>query len=385
MTYQTSPYMKWIFPDEAYHLNTKGITPLRPVPLKNGFDLFEGGGSEARTIFDSHDRKVALDRVRYNKKKEEGMLGHLNTTVRSQRYDRSASRSAVPNGVFPGNDYVTSAGLRGGVIYTKDGQEWLAKRLKQRAEEYSALSSGDFSKGPPSHIDVSPYNDVDTLLQILFTAFTSGTFSNSVNDNLNKLLQALIKIGTVINPSQLTEYAQAIGKMTETTRSFIGDQFAEVQGFAFEGREKRFRNLDAINATLKVIDAAIKEIARVIYEPQAARKLVMDQLSSRLLGRQVAQFRPGFISPERQERIEAVGPPALGPRPGPPSDLLNLQPEAIRPEDGEEEEEDVEWRQFAAPAPRAPAPPPADLYGDLPEIGARAGLGRRRKPRRSNK
>ena len=58
-TYQSSPYMPWVFPDEAYHMNYTGIKPLRPVPLRNKYDLLPGGGSEAQTLFDNHDRKVA--------------------------------------------------------------------------------------------------------------------------------------------------------------------------------------------------------------------------------------------------------------------------------------------------------------------------------------
>ena len=374
MTYQSSPYMPWIFPDEAYHMNRVGMKPLRPVPIKNGFDLLPGGGSEAQTRFDNHDNKVAMDRVRNTKRKEQGMLGHLNTTVRSQRYDRAASRSAVPNGVFHGSpmEYLTSAGLRGGVITTKEGQEWLQKRLKQRAQEYGDISSGNFSSGPPKHIDVSPYNDVDTLLQSAFTSFTAGSFSSGLNDTLNRLLQAFIRIGAIITPRQLTPYAQAIQQMMITTQAYDGRQLGEERGFAYEGREKRLRTLDAVNETLKLIDATIKEIARVIYDPQSTREQVMSTLSSRLLGRQIAQYRPGHVGEEQQETISRqTGELPLGRAPGQSSmDVLPRSEAAVPLPGGAFGEDEVE-----ASAGRT------GLYDDLPAIGERAGLGRRRRHR----
>jgi hypothetical protein len=327
MTYQTSPYIPWIFPDEAYHMNRRGIQPLKPVPIESGFDLLPGGGSEAQTLFDSHDRKVALDRVRMNKRKEQGMLGHLNTTVRSQRYDRDASRSSVPNGVFHGSpmEYLTSAGLRGGVITTKEGQEWVQQRLKQRVTEYGELASGNFAAGPPARIELSPFMNIENLLQIAFTSFTSGSFSSGLNDTLNQLLQALIKAGAAMTGNQVGRYAQAIGKMVQIARSYdktnLAAEYDPTQGL--EGVDvKQYRKLSAVQQTLRLIDAAIREIARVVDEPVAAREQVMSTLASRLFSRQLETYAD-------DEDGEAPAPVELGQRPGVSRDILS--PEQFQP------------------------------------------------------
>lgn len=369
-TFQSTPAIPWIFPDEAYHMNRKGMQPLKPAPLRS-LDLLDGGGSESHALFSNDARRMVHERLRVNKKKESGMLGHGEMNARSQRYVRPASRSAVPNGVFHGSpmQYEADAGLRGGVITTKEGQEWLAKRLKERAQEYAELASGQFSPRAPEPIKVTPYGEIDSLLQVAFTAFTSGTFSSSLNETLNRLLQSLIKVGATISPSQLTTYSQAISKMIETTRPYTGAILAEELGFVYEGREKRLRGLDAVNETLKIIDAAIKEIARVIYEPLSVREQVMTQLQSRLIGRQLELFKPGFISEERQAAVEAVRPVELG-RPSQPGPLIpGPKPPAAEPESmwgaptGEEgdaeagEEEVAGFPQFGAPPP-APQPPP---------------------------
>jgi hypothetical protein len=283
--------MPWVFPDEAYHMNTRGMRPLKALPIKDDFEMLPGGGSEAQSLFDSHDRRVALERVRITKKKEQGMLGHLNTTARSQRYDRSASRSAVPNGVFEGSpmDYLTSGSLRGGVISTREGQQWLQQRLKQRITEYDELASGNFAGGPPQHIDVSPFNNLDTLVQVAFTSFTSQTFSSGLNDTLNQLLQALIKAGSTITGRELSRYAQAIGTMVQIVRANETFKVTTSEGFDV-ATMKQYGNLTAIDKTLRLIDAAIREIARVIDEPVAARQQVMSTLGSRLLGSQLETF-----------------------------------------------------------------------------------------------
>lgn len=367
-TFQSTPAMPWIFPDEAYHMNRKGMQPLKPTPLRS-LDLLPGGESESHALFSDDAHRMVHERLRVNKKKESGMLGHGEMNERSQRYIRPASRSAVPNGVFHGSpmEYTTSAGLRGGVITTKEGQEWLAKRLKERAQEYEAISTGNFSAGPPKQIEVTPYGEIDSLLQVAFTAFTSGTFSSGLNETLNRLLQSLIKVGATISPSQLTTYSQAISKMIETTRSYSGANLGEELGVVYEGREKRLRGLDAVNETLKIIDAAIKEIARVIYEPLSAREQVMTQLQSRLIGRQLELYKPGFASEERQAAIQAARPVELG-RPSKPGPLIpSPKPPAEQPES-----------IWGAPAGEEGEAEAGGPYPDLARFDAAVGLGRRR-------
>lgn len=374
-TYQSTPAMPWIFPDEAYQMNRKGMQPLKPAPVRS-LDLLPPAESEAHALFSDHAHRMVHERLRVNKKKESGMLGHGEMNARSQRYVRPASRSAVPNGVFHGSpmDYVTSAGLRGGVITTKEGQEWLAKRLKERKQEYAELASGQFSPRPPRQLEVTPYGDIDTLLQVAFTAFTSGTFSSGLNETLNKLLQAFIKVGATITPSQLTKYAQAVSKMIETTRSYTGANLGEELGFVYEGREKRLRGLDSVNETLKIIDAALKEIARVIYEPLSAREQVMSQLSSRLIGRQLELFRPSFVSEERQAAIQATSPIELG-RPRQAGPLIPAPPPpAAEP-----------GSMWGAPAGEEGEAEAGGPYPDLARFDQMAGLGRRVRKGRGKK
>jgi len=303
MTFQTSPNFHWTFPDQAFHMNHRGSLYEMPVePLQANI----GSASP----WAQHEHEVVMQRVRNTQRAKAGMEGKLNTTERSQRYTLPASRSAVPNGVFEGSPmtYVTSN--TGGRIYTKEGQEWLAKRLKERALEYSAPSSGFPAKD--STIMVSPYADLNTILSQLFISFGTGSFTSAVADQTNKLLQALLRNGAKIQPSQLGEYAQNVGKLIETIRPSVGNEHGEIRGFTFEATEERLRLIDQIYKTLQLCDQVIKEIARTIYESDSSREQVMASISTRLLGSQAVAFNPTVVGPERQQAIQAVQPPALG-------------------------------------------------------------------------
>ena len=305
MTFQTTPNLPWIFPDQAYHMNHRGTIPeivMEPIEAAIGIE----------SPWAKHEQQVAMERVRNTQRAKEGMEGHLNTTERSQRYERPASRSAVHNGIFEGSPmYYTSSGnaFRGGRIYTKEGQEWLAKRLKERAGEYSA-PAGTFKDTPM--IELSPYTDLDLILSQLFVSFATGSWTSSVADQANKLLQALLRNGSKFQPSQIGEYAQSVGKLIAAIRPSVGESNATIRGNLFEPGEERLRLVDQIYKTLQLCDQVIKEIARTIYDPQSGRDQIMATLSSRLLGSQIAQFNPAVSGPERQFAVQAVQPPQLG-------------------------------------------------------------------------
>lgn len=339
-TFQTTPMQPWIFPDHAYHMNHRGTIP---EPVERPFQGIMGSPSP----WAEHDNKVAMDRVRNTQKAKLGMEGHLNVTARSQRQQLPASRSAVPNGVFEGSpmEYVTSAGLRGGVITTKQGQEWLAKRLKERAEEYGALSSGAPAK-PFTPIVTSPYTELDTTFSSLFTAFSSATYNTATVELASKLLMALLKVGSVIQPSELAVYSRHLGKLIETIRPYYNEEGQEVRSLLLSQPVERGRIVDQIYKTFQLCDQVVREIARTVYDSQSSRDQVMSTLTTRLLGSQAVQYgRPTpdvaattmSSSAPRREAIQAVQPVPMGQQqptfPPPPA------PPAPVPEVAMEEEE----------------------------------------------
>ena len=305
-TFQTTPMLPWIFPDHAYQMNHRGTIP---EPVLRPFNGVLGSESP----FAAHERQVAMDRVHNTQRAKLGMEGKLNVTARSQRKQLPASRSAVPNGVFEGSpmEYVTSGGLRGGVITTKEGQEWLQKRLKERIEEYGALSSGGPAK-PYTPIPTSPYTELDTIFSSLFSALSAGSYTSALAESANKLLMAFLKVGSVITPSQLADYSRNLEKVTASIAPNVGDESGTARGFTYEPNEERKRLIDQIYKTFKLTDQVVKEIARTIYESQSSRDQVMSRLTSRLLGSQAAAFNPVVSGPDRQFAVQAAQPVQMG-------------------------------------------------------------------------
>jgi len=382
-TFQTTPLLRWTFPDEAYNMNYRHREMAPPsIPSLDAVPGIE-------SPFAEHERQMALDRVKNTSRAKKGMEGKLNTTVRSQRYERPASRSAVPNGVFMGSpmEYVTSGGLRGGVITTKEGQEWLAKTLKQRAEEYGALASGSTKTFPK--IEVSSTPDVDALFTTIFSAFNAGSFTNSVSENMNKLLQALLRVGSTISEEKVAEYARLVQQLIVTIRGYRGETFG-VKDQEYSPSEERLRLIENLQNTLKLIESVIREIARTIREPQSSREQVMSTLSSRLLTQQAAQYRPTFVGPEtaRGTQIQQAAQSNLQlgrrepPQPGP----------LIRPEVEPEEEQRPGpnmWDEYSDDfeAEEIPeeiveeAPQRGYLQDMEEEFGTLSGLGKKRRGR----
>lgn len=384
--------MQWIFPDQAYSMNRqpKRFTEI----MTKSLDAQPGQESP----WAEHERSVAMDRVKNREKAERGMEGKLNTTERSQRYDRPASRSAVPNGVFHGSpmDYSTSGNaFRGGRIYTKEGQEWLAKRLQQRVGEYDAISTGNFSRGAPQPIEVSPYTTVDTLFQQLFASFSAGSFTSGTATALNSLLSEILKIGATVTPGQLTTYAQSAQKLTETIRGYrageIGVDF-ERQGIIREAEnpvmgyllaanpaEERLRAIQSMQSVLKVINGAIREIARTINDPVSSRQQVMRTLQQRLLGEQLAAFNPAFAEEERQAAVRAV--PGELPLGGEPRGRTLIGPTFAEEQAQQREEEDAAANLAEAGFPQFDDGVGAPMLNPLFPGNPPVGQGRRRRGR----
>ena len=315
-TFQTSPMNKWVFPDQAIALNTMGVGPLKPIRLPKQ-DIMMSVDSVHSTWRDQA-HKVALDRIKNTKRAEQGMLGKLKMNARSQRPYRPASRSAVPNGVFPGNEYVTSAGLRGGVITTKEGQEWVQKRLNNRIVELDAIASHNFSAGPPPNIILAPqFSVLDTVLQNIFDAFASSKFDSSTVSDLEKLQSEFLKVGSTIDGRDLAHYSDAIEQLYAAVEPYYGQSRSGILGLDRNTQLEYSRTLKYIRKALENLDYFIQEIARTMNEDQAARELVVNKLRERRLGETISSFQaPGAISVEAEEAA-TVPTPAPAPAPAP--------------------------------------------------------------------
>ena len=272
-----------------------------------------GQGPEGTKHFRDFAVAQALARVHNSKLKEQGFLGLRNTTERSQRYDRPASRSDVHNGVFPGFPYVSSAGfLRGGTgAITKEGREYVAKRLAQRIAELNAIDSQDYSAGPPQRIDVAPqFTELDTILTQFLDQFESGTFTSSLTDQAFRLQQSLVKAGAVLTPEKIAEVMSIIARLEVSAERLAVDAPATGQYALNPDRKAVLRSL---SLTFDRIKRLLEEINRVAYESKEVREMVMRDIGARIVpstanvastfGQEMGYFRPGDLG-RRQSQLE---------------------------------------------------------------------------------
>ena len=306
---------QWTFPDEAISRNIHGIGSLKAVSLLN--QPVWGEHNAVHSNWKDQAHKEALSRVHNTTKAQEGMLGKLKMNERSQRYSRPMSRSAVQNGKFPGSEYVTSGGLRGGVITSKEGREWLEKRLNNRVVELDAIDSRDFSVGAPPAINLAPQFDVlNATLQTVFDDFASGNFafSNSVIENLKKVESELLKAGSYITSRELDTYSTGIQKLTENIRSYTPVDIERLYD-ASSAKEIK-RRMISIRKSLSNLVDFLKEIARSVNWNTSEREQLMNSLREKKLGETIG------IAP-------APLPQGLPPQPIPPVNPIVAPPAPI--------------------------------------------------------
>jgi hypothetical protein len=223
---------------------------------------------------------------------------------RLQRYKLPASRSAVPNGVFEGPAMLHSAnaGLMGGRIYTKEGQEWLDRRLQERRNEFITLSSGQFRSRPtPRPTLVSPdTNNIDTYIQELLTALATDVFSSRTTEIASKLLDAFLKDGAVLDENQVARYMRILEEMDLTTRGR-----ADAPGLEpFGGRTQEVRRiLNYVNRYINYSARVLSKLSTVINEPQNVRQNVLALERSAILGATERRLYPD---------AQMVPPPQMG-------------------------------------------------------------------------
>ena len=276
-------------------------------------EMVVGTGPEGTKHFRDAAVAEALARVRNDRLKEQGMLGHRNTTDRSQRYDRPASRSDVPNGVFPGFPYVSSSGfLRGGTgLITKEGRDWVRERLKQRIAELNAIDSQDYSGGPPPRVEVTPqYTELDTMLTQFLDQFEAGTFTSGLTDQAFRLQQAIVKAGAVLTPEKIAEVMSIIARLEVSAERLATT--APASGL-YGLNPDRKAVLRSLSLTFDRIKRILEEINRVAYETPDVRKMVMTDIGTRIVpstaesaatfGSEMGYFRPGELG-RRQSQLE---------------------------------------------------------------------------------
>ena len=283
-TFQTAPLMRWPFPDQVYYANKKGKAMETDQPVKPLKELAHH--VESHSSWGELARKEALARVATDKSKDRGMLGLDKMNARSQRYERPASRSSVPNGVLtgPAMIYSATAGIRGGRINTKEGQEWLERRLQERRSEFEAMSTGQFRRERPTALAKTPIspdtNSIDTYLEELYTALNSDVWGSRTTEMASNLLTAFFKEGASLSEDDATEYLQNVGDIERSTRTrseapaldAFGSRKVEVQ-----------RILSFVYRYMGYCRQVLLEVVRLAGSPKVDIQFAIDNARNKIL------------------------------------------------------------------------------------------------------
>jgi len=297
-TYQTTPYIPWTFPDQAIAMNRKGVRPLVKVPDPKDEDVLLG---EPKYGWAEAARQQALARLETNRTKDKGMRGLINTTERSQAYDRPAHLSQTRiNGKFmdPSYEYTqTAGGLRGGTgLLTKEGRAWAKRRLQQRIQELDAIESQDYSRGPPTRITILPQTaSADQLLAQLYNLISSAVVNSSLPEVANKLIIAILNSAVSIDGRKLSQYQADLGHIELLLRANLTniDDLSSIDELSYSTAEEEKLILEA---TLKEIDRAqsvVEEIANIQKQdiPDVLKERAYRTMADEVLRRGVPTIR----------------------------------------------------------------------------------------------
>jgi len=274
-TYQTTPYISWTFPDQAIAMNIKGVQPLKATTLPSQ-GMVTGN---AKYGWAEDARKKVLDGLETNRTKDKGMRGLINTTARTQAFDRPSTLSQTRiNGKFehPSYEYTqTPSGLRGGTgLLTKEGRAWAKRKLQQRVMELNAIDSQNYSAGPPPKVTILPQTvQADQLMAKIYTSISSGNTQNtSLPEYGNQLVVAILTAAPSLDGPKLSQYSSDVDELVRLVRSAL--QGLDEQGF---GDEADQFNLKALRKELRRVQTAIKRIA-VIQKQAVPERVKLDNL-----------------------------------------------------------------------------------------------------------
>jgi hypothetical protein len=301
MTMPTSRLTPQLFPDQYVAMNRYGFRPPVPSNLRVAPEqgiLPAGETARAQVSFAQQEKAKVLNRLQTNHLKDLGMRGHLDTTERSQRYTRPASRSAVPNGIFhlSTNRTATSTGLQGGVITSREGLSWTRQRLAQRVGEYNARKASNFmseeSFPQSGKITMPPTIALEGLFVTMFDALQEGAIGGELIDAARKIESLILSpLGAGMSPPEIMGFIRMLEQLRpafQTVRT--------AQARYSQSAEKK-RTIQVVAKIMRRIETVMKNLNKISYGSPQERLMYINAERARILPEVAGQFRPAGQAP----------------------------------------------------------------------------------------
>lgn len=196
--------------------------------------------------------------------------------------------------------------LSGGVLRTREGQEWAARKLKDRVKELDAIDEGTarftqyeapefaniekaalISQGVEEAEGPKLYLELSALLTQITTAIQSGKYTALVLGDLFKFLKILFRVGATANRDELNDILAVVSESLESIRGIATDPRPNPAGQTDKGFVY-LRTLEAIlTQTREYLNRMLVSVDKSPKDRKAASRAAVRNLQfTRAVGKQ---------------------------------------------------------------------------------------------------
>ncbi len=315
----------YYFPSAAPAKHSKSYFPSEPM---SRLDDLGGMTEDMVPIQNVHEKwgklsdEMVRASLRTNGKKEKQ---HLTTPLPpSGREDRDATQQR--RGPWDSTySNVSVATLQGGVMNTKSGRDYVAKRLKERVAEYNAMGSVAFTPEEPEAPTKKELDAASVIYQLLLDVngmLVEGVIDQKIVDLANAVAGRLYSDGNTLSVSDVSRMLDIVYRMERDLQAIIRRGFRAVRGFEAPelAPEGAFAQLEALQAQA---EAQAGEGEEVVYpeppppgEAMGARGVrnylyMLDRVLKRILGILTTLNKYIFATPEDKATLLSALRPAL--------------------------------------------------------------------------
>ena len=292
-TYQSSPLLPLIFPDQAYKQNYKGVQPLKG----NVLQLLPVEKSSNPSWKPEADFKA---------------LAKVQNTLLGQQAMLKGPHSIKGNTPFttyrgPNQEAFKHSSYTGGRVWNRESENLVAHLLKDRIGQLDAIEQANFEEVQPERLAPElPQSDtfvLDKLFSDLYSSIDQGLISNALLGLMSSIMSYLATKSDKIPENKFDTYEGLFGKIRKSVGVLL--DYSEQQHPELKNAGPILRKLD--NDSLLGL-RFIKQFVKYLGEPTKSKTARMIALRNKIL----AEFGVYVPQPGEPEYDANVGQSDVG-------------------------------------------------------------------------
>jgi len=191
-----------------------------------------------------------------------------------------------------GANVLAGRGMRGGVMRTQAGAQYLQKRLTERISELDTVSSGVLGVGEEDTGDSDKITeDEDVLISLgehldnILDGVATGNIDSSTVNSSRAFLSGLLKTGWMIPSNQLVSVLRNVDETIQELQASLGNKAPTYQLTADKKKVAR-QSLTVLERAKSVVDQLVKKS----YLSPSERKMVLSSFRPKLKQQLQAQL-----------------------------------------------------------------------------------------------